>query len=104
MRGAAYASLVELLCAAMNEEVEEVTLFIPNIRARFAMSEAEALYAKGVEFDAKKFPMTDEALAESHAARRKAALNLFAGKAYGPTKDALEAGSWLFGCFEWDGS
>lgn len=91
LRGDGYARLVETCVAAMNEEVQEVTLFIPNIRARFASNEAEELYDRGVEFDSKKFPMSDEEVRASHESRFKAALNLFNGKAYGPTKEALES-------------
>ena len=90
LRGDGYARLVETCVSAMNEEVEEVTLFIPNIRARFAVNEAEELYDKGTEFDSKKFPLSDADVRASHDARSKAALALFGGKAYGPTKDTLE--------------
>jgi len=90
LKGKGYARLIETCCAAMNEEVEQVTLFIPNIRARFAVNEAEELYERGMEFDAKKLPMPDKELKASHDSRSKAALKLFDSKAYGPTKDSLE--------------
>ena len=41
LKGHAYAKLVRVCVSAMNEEIDTVTLFIPNIRAQFAAAEAE---------------------------------------------------------------
>lgn len=57
---AAYATLVELCIAAMNAEIQEITLFIPNIGARFAHHEAVQQYVQGMQFEAKLFPLSDE--------------------------------------------
>eukprot|EP01108_Squamamoeba_japonica_P008002 TRINITY_DN6961_c0_g1_i1.p1 TRINITY_DN6961_c0_g1~~TRINITY_DN6961_c0_g1_i1.p1 ORF type:complete len:475 (-),score=154.22 TRINITY_DN6961_c0_g1_i1:42-1466(-) len=89
--GELFATRLSLTVAALNEKLDKLSLFVPHINARLAVDEAKSAYRRGVEFDAKRMPMEEAELEASHVARKKAALNLFAAKAYGPTKDSLLA-------------
>ena len=87
--GAAYAELVAICCDGMNEQVDAVDLFLPNIRSKFALNESQAFYENGMDAAADKFPVEDKILEAAHVALRDEALRLFESKAYGPTKDKL---------------